>query len=159
MGAKRFSLILALTLSCYVWPDISNAQLTILHSFRDGSVPNDGGLPSRGLIQAPDGNFYGTTPASSNQHFNGTVYRLTLGGSVEIVHSFTKKERSSPGTSLLYYNGKLIGGIEREQRDGSVPSDGQFPADRLVVGSDNNLYGVTEAGGSADRGTIFRISP
>jgi hypothetical protein len=39
-----------------------NAQVTILHSFGDGSVPHDGALPNAALIQAPDGNFYGEPP-------------------------------------------------------------------------------------------------
>jgi len=34
---------------------------TLLHSFHDGSVANDGEMPLSAVIQASDGNFYGTT--------------------------------------------------------------------------------------------------
>jgi uncharacterized repeat protein (TIGR03803 family) len=39
--------------------------ITILHSFGDGSVTNDGLDPKSALIQLPDGNFYGTTSSGS----------------------------------------------------------------------------------------------
>ena len=48
-------------------------ELTTLHSF-DGS---DGANPSAGLIQATDGNFYGTTYYGGANN-DGTVFRLTL---------------------------------------------------------------------------------
>ena len=36
---------------------------TVLHSFGDNTVTNDGLHPVSALIQGADGNFYGTTPA------------------------------------------------------------------------------------------------
>ncbi len=40
----------------------SSGGMTILHSFGDGSVANDGLNPTAGLVQGLDGNLYGTTP-------------------------------------------------------------------------------------------------
>ena len=39
------------------------------------------------------------------------------------------------------------------------PTDGAQPKSALVPGSDGNFYSTTTRGGSADRGTIFRMTP
>jgi uncharacterized repeat protein (TIGR03803 family) len=155
------------------------AQLTILHSFGDGTVPNDGANPIAGLIQAPDNNFYGTTTeqAGNLYHGNGTVFRLTLGGSVTIVHGFAQGQHLDPFAALLYYNGELIGttpGISnlhhgtvfRTKLNGETVrwhefavTDGSDPVASVILGSDGNLYGTTSAGGIADAGTVFKLSP
>ncbi len=121
-------------------------QITILHSFGDQSVPNDGATPLSGLIQATDGNFYGTTSCGGStiaaDPFGlgyGCVYKITPSGSVTILHSF---------------------------RDGGVPGDGYSPSSMLVQASDGNLYGTTSIGGSTlpidpfnqGYGTIFKIT-
>jgi len=107
---------------------------TILHSFGDGSAPSDGTSPSGGLIQGPDGNFYGTTSpaildASSG---SGTFYRITPAGVLTVLHKFG---------------------------DGSTPNDGKYPGGSLTLGPDGNLYGTTSAGGSANFGTVFKVTP
>jgi uncharacterized repeat protein (TIGR03803 family) len=105
--------------------------VTVLHNFGDGTVTNDGATPLAGLIQAGDGNFYGTTSAGgSNQ--KGTVFEITLQGTVTILHSFA---------------------------DGSVANDGATPEAALVQSSDSNFYGTTFAGGTANQGTVFKITP
>ncbi|HUB67519.1 MAG TPA: choice-of-anchor tandem repeat GloVer-containing protein, partial [Candidatus Methylacidiphilales bacterium] len=107
--------------------------VTILHNFGDGSVPNDGQLPNAALIQASDGNFYGTTllgPVAGIGNY-GTVFKMTPQGVVTILHSFG---------------------------DGSVPNDGEWPQAALIQGSDGNLYGTTRLGGTAGDGTIFELS-
>lgn len=38
-------------------------------------------------------------------------------------------------------------------------SDGAYPLDKLLLGSDKNLYGTTSAGGSNNGGSIFKIVP
>ena len=48
-------------------------DLTTLHNFP--SFPDDGYLPSSALVQAGDGNFYGTTEIGG-AHGDGTVFRL-----------------------------------------------------------------------------------
>src|SRR5579864_8122017 len=56
----------------------------VLHSFAGG----DGSLPSVALIQATDGNFYGTTYYGGTSNA-GTVFKMTPSGAVTVVHSFT----------------------------------------------------------------------
>ncbi len=95
--------------------------------------PSDGGTPNAGLVQATDGNFYGTTyagGASGNcQGGCGTVYRITPGGTLTTLHSFD-----------LY--------------------DGASPTAALVQGTDGNIYGTTYGGGANQYyGTVFKITP
>jgi uncharacterized protein (TIGR03437 family) len=98
--------------------------LTTLYSFCS-QFPDcpDGYEPEAALIQATDGNFYGTTSggvfAVATPRNGGTVFKITPGGSLTTLHSFC-----------------LSCG------DGSNPTAG------LVQGSDGNLYGTTVGGGS-----------
>src|ERR1039458_2600712 len=101
--------------------------LTTLHSF-DGT---DGQGPSAGLIQATDGNFYGTTAGGgANGYGYGTIFKITPSGTLTTLHSF----------------------------DWSI--DGQGPGG-LIQATDGNFYGITEAGGDYGNGygTIFKITP
>ncbi|HEV3279657.1 MAG TPA: choice-of-anchor tandem repeat GloVer-containing protein [Terriglobia bacterium] len=105
--------------------------LTTLYSFCSHSGCTDGEFPSGSLIQATDGYFYGTTSAGGNSACVsgcGTIFKISPGGTLSILHSFD-------GT------------------DGSIPDAG------LVQGSDGNLYGTTQGGGANGNGTAFKINP
>src|ERR1700674_5498268 len=62
----------------------------VVHSFAGGS--SDGSpassAASAALIQATDGNFYGTTYYGGALNA-GTVYKMTASGAVTLLHSFT----------------------------------------------------------------------
>jgi uncharacterized repeat protein (TIGR03803 family) len=89
-------------------------KLTVLHSF--GSQNLDGLQPYSALVQASDGNFYGTTSAGGS-HNGGTVFRIAAAGKYTILHS--------------------INGFENE---------GGNPIAGLVQATDGNLYGTTVNG-------------
>lgn len=103
----------------------SAGNLTTLHSF--SGFPLDGAAPTVGLVQGADGNFYGTT-ASSNMHYQGTVFNLESTGNLTAA---------------------LLSGS---------PNEGAAPVAGLVQGSDGNFYGTTAAGGAHYRGTAFSLS-
>jgi len=157
----------------------SDAQLTILHNFGDGSAPDDGWSPEGGVIQGSDGNFYGTT------YENATVFQMTPSGTVTTLYAFTFGTYG-PASDLLEYGGNLIGTTElggivggqagsygtvfatplsgtttfwHEFKDGSVPDDGFAPYGSLILGSDGFLYGTTKLGGAHNKGTIYKIDP
>ncbi len=106
-----------------------DGTLTTFASFNtlNGRTPNDG------LIEANDGNFYGTTiyggtyccPGSI-----GTAFKMTPTGQITTVVSFTGQFGKFPGEN---------------------------PLAGLVQGSDGNLYGTCAYGGSQGGGNIFRI--
>ena len=62
----------------------TNGVLTPLYSFTGG---HDGGNPRGGLVQASDGNLYGTA-ADGGTNFDGTVFRITTNGDLHAVLFF-----------------------------------------------------------------------
>jgi uncharacterized repeat protein (TIGR03803 family) len=105
-------------------------QFSTLHTF-DGA---DGWIPS-GLIQASNGNFYGTaarggvdSAACPTGPGCGTVFGMTPVGELTTLYSFH-------------------GG------------DGSSPYGALVQGTDGNFYGTTAWGGASNNGTVFEITP
>ena len=96
-----------------------------------------GGQPEFSLLQAPDGNFYGTTSLGGTKG-GGTVFKMTPAGKLTVLYNFC---------SLINCN------------DGAT-------AGQLVLASDGNAYGFTVTGGAnchdlADIGcgTIFKPTP
>src|SRR5580704_8646669 len=61
---------------------VARAQYTVLHNF----LGPDGAAPG-GLIQATDGNFYGTT-VLGGAIGAGAAFRMTPAGVVTVLHSF-----------------------------------------------------------------------
>jgi len=107
-----------------------SGTLTTLYNF-DGP---HGASPAVGLVQASDGNFYGTTAGGGfpNSHCSfaascGTVFRVTPAGVLNVIHRFQE-------------------------------SDGANPEASLIEGTDGNLYGTTAQGGTYHDGTIFKIA-
>jgi len=82
--------------------------LTTLHSF-DGT---DGSLPYAGLVQATDGNFYGTTNGGG-ANGDGTVFEITPTGTLTTLHSFDDTDGDEPFAGLVQdTNGTLYGTTE-----------------------------------------------
>jgi uncharacterized repeat protein (TIGR03803 family) len=132
-----------------------------------------------GLIQASDGNLYGTSYLGGVDGA-GTVFRVTLAGQYTLLRSLgaTATDASLPYTGVVegpdhnLYGTTLRGGdndkgaIFRIGLDGNnfsiihhfTGANGENPEGALIVGSDGELYGTTLQGGSSNRGTIYRVS-
>jgi uncharacterized repeat protein (TIGR03803 family) len=65
----------------------AHATLTLSGLYAFTSATNSGEYPYWPLVQAGDGNFYGTT-AYGGQYGNGTVFRMTTNGTVTFPVSF-----------------------------------------------------------------------
>ena len=100
--------------------------LTTLYSF--GSTLADGAFPLAGLIQATDGNFYGTT-SSGGTHGEGMIFKITPGGTLTTLYSFT--------------------GV----------ADGYNQTAGLIMYTDGNFYGTTSSAAGTAQGTIFKMTP
>jgi uncharacterized repeat protein (TIGR03803 family) len=155
----------------------SSGLTLVLHSFN--SFLGEGAVPTAGLVQGTDGNFYGTT-ASGGEHFHGTVFRITPAGALTVLHSFSgyPGEGAVPFAGLVqgsdgnFYGTTAVGGVHFKgtvfniDAAGSLttlhsfsgsPAEGANPVAGLVQGSDGNFYGTTALGGTHLRGTVFNI--
>ncbi len=84
-------------------------NLTTLHSFCSKTNCTDGADPIAGLIQATDGNFYGTTQNGGTPGW-GTVFKITPTGALTTLHAFTLSDGGTPYGGLLQAtNGDLYG--------------------------------------------------
>jgi uncharacterized repeat protein (TIGR03803 family) len=69
----------------------------VLYSFTGGS---DGANSSSGLTLGEDGNFYGTT-LGGGATFDGTVFKITPGGVLTVLHSFNCTDGFEPVAGLI----------------------------------------------------------
>ena len=153
---------------------------SVLHAFAGGS---DGRAPTSALIQATDGNFYGTTNLGGPSDA-GTVFRMTSGGAVTVLHAFASgSDGQDPSSALIQatdgnFYGTMPSGGDGACEDGcgtvfkmtpggtvtilhafAGGSDGRFPFSALIQATDGNLYGTAKLGGPWDAGTVFQMSP
>jgi len=155
--------------------------LTTLYSFCAQGECTDGAEPAAGLVQAADGNLYGTT-FLGGANYAGTVFKITPSGALTSIHSFGSKESDGkfPYAGLVQAgDGDLYGttwgggansvgtvfritpsgALTTIHSFGSQPDDGQYPYAGLVEASDGSLYGTTFGGGAYAGGTVFKITP
>ena len=93
---------------------------------------SDGAYPDGALIADADGALYGTAEGGGPGPGSGTVFKLTPNGNG---YDFT----------LLY---TFSGGL-----------DGATPRSALLADNSGALYGTTEFGGAAGKGTVFKLTP
>src|ERR1017187_3960668 len=162
--------------------------LTTLYSFCYQSVCPDGTYPAAGLVQATNGDLYGTTYGSGANNGGGTVFKITPGGTLTTLYSFCSQTNCTdgayPSAGLVQAaNGDLYGttsggGAGGANSDGTVfkitpggtlttlynfcsqtnCADGVGPEAGLVQAANGNLYGTTY-GGANSYGTVFKITP
>lgn len=162
--------------------------LTTLHRFK----ATDGLEPGAGVVQAGNGNFYGTTSLGGNLSCAppdgcGTVFEITPGGTLRTLHNFDGSDGSFPAGGMVqardgnlygttYWGGTyLVGVVFRITLEGAVTTlynfcaqgnpctDGSYPARPLVQATDGDFYGTTDMGGDGSNceyacGTIFKIT-
>jgi uncharacterized repeat protein (TIGR03803 family) len=131
--------------------------LTTLYSFCSNTNCTDGANPQAGLIQATDGNIYGTT-YDGGANNDGTVFKITAGGTLTTLHSFAGTDGSNPDGGLLQAtNGTFYGtaNLAGANSDGTVfslaaglgpfvetrPTSGKVGAKVIILGT--NLTGAT----------------
>ena len=164
--------------------------LTSLQSFcgtaASGCVA--GQLPEAGLVQATDGNLYGTT-GGGGTNSQGTVFKITPSGTLTTLYNFCAQSGCADGlapysTLIQTTNGDLYGTTAEGGVNGlgtifkitlagtlttvysfcsqSGCTDGASPgAEALVQVTNGDLYGTTTGGGSfgQNTGVIFSVTP
>jgi uncharacterized repeat protein (TIGR03803 family) len=161
-----------------------SGKLTTLYSFCPQQNCPDGSQPLGALVQATDGNFYGTT-FSGGIYDYGTVFKITPEGTFTTVYSFCSggypcTDGSRPFAGLVQAGQSLYGttdsgGVGNYGTVFKVSSagildtlysfcsltfcnDGAFPVASLIQASDGNLYGTTTSGGAHNGGTAFKVT-
>jgi uncharacterized repeat protein (TIGR03803 family) len=111
--------------------------LTTLYQFCSNTDCSDGEQPAAGLVQAANGNLYGTTIYGGNLTCDppydfgcGTVFSITPGGEVKTLYSFCSLSNCA---------------------------DGEYPAG-LVQAANGTFYGTTFQGGANGSGTVFKLN-
>jgi uncharacterized repeat protein (TIGR03803 family) len=107
---------------------------TVLYSFCSNGG-TDGEEPSGNLVMDAGGNLYGTTRMGGSGG-SGTVFKVDLGGTETVLHSFCS-------------------------RGGSRCTDGEDPSGGLVMDAAGNLYGTTEVDlgpKGTGAGAVFKVT-
>jgi len=130
-----------------------------------------GAYPQGGLSMGLDGNFYGTTYQGGANHF-GTIFKVTPSGTQALLYSFQNtNDGAYPRTPPVQApDGDLYGAtgngtayvLYKLTPSGTFTIVATLPAlslSPLLVGTDGNLYGMTQYGGTFNRGTAFQFAP
>ena len=104
--------------------------LTTIYNFCGEAPCPDGETPDAGLVLGTDGNFYGTTSGGGSLSA-GTVFKITPSGALATLYAFCAQPNCP---------------------------DGAFPFAGLLLATDGNFYGTTYEGGSANQGTVFKLT-
>lgn len=163
-GAKECGTIFKIT---------TGGNLTTLYTFCSQPNCSDGVAPN-GLVQAANGDFYGTTSQGGNAlppYGAGTVFKMTANGSLTTLYTFCSQpncaDGGTPGGSLVratdgnFYGTTSTSGLGpgtffKITPAGTLTTLGYIagsPTGTLVQAKDGNFYGTTA------HGTIFKITP
>ena len=102
----------------------------VLYNF---NVIGNGNYPQAPIVAGPNGVFYGTTN-NGGVGGNGTVFEL-----------------APPASGQTAWTQKPIHAF--------MGPDGQTPDSSVLVGKDGVIYGVAADGGTADKGTVYMLTP
>jgi uncharacterized repeat protein (TIGR03803 family) len=126
-AAAALTFAAVLVLPVIIATQSAQAQTYTVVATFDGT---NGNSPLAPLVQATNGNLYGTT--QQNGFAYGTVFDVTTNGTLTSLYSFCPS--------------------------GPPCVDGSYPVAGLVLAANGDLYGTTESGGMDDSGTAFKIT-
>jgi uncharacterized repeat protein (TIGR03803 family) len=145
---------------------ITSFQLTTLYQFTN---EGDGQQPEAPLLQATDGNFYGTA--------SGHAFKVSPAGAFTSLgplplSGYSEAPLIQASNGNIYgvaYNGGTyeFGEVFEISRTGKMKgfhsfnpaSDGWDATAGMVQASDGNFYGTANGGGAVGDGLIYRLSP
>jgi uncharacterized repeat protein (TIGR03803 family) len=105
-------------------------QITTLNIFCKATPCVDGTHPV-GIMQASDGNLYGTTFGGGGPD-DGVLFRLTTSGGFTVLHTFCSLANCA---------------------------DGAWPTSSPIQGNDGSIIGTTVGGGISDGGIVWALTP
>ncbi len=153
----------------------TSGTLTVLRHLNSTA---DGTYPQSDLIQAKDGNFYGTC-YGGGQYGNGTIFKISSGGNYSVVKNFSVGvDGGYPYAGLMQNTDGNFYGITRAggaKSGGTIyklttagvytvihnidyANEGTTSSSVLVKGADGSLYAMTSLGGVFNYGIIFKTT-
>jgi uncharacterized repeat protein (TIGR03803 family) len=93
--------------------------LTTLYSFCSQANCTDGSYPGAGVVQATDGNFYGTT-SNGGAYAYGTIFEITPTGAFTVLYSFDGSDYTNPGRLVQGTDGNFYGYTGNEYFPGTI---------------------------------------
>ncbi len=161
-----------------IWSVTSGGGFTVLNTFTQAG---QGTTPEGGVVQARDGNFYGTTYAGGTNGYGALYQMVPSTGKLTILSEFTNGDPGGNpvGTLIEGVNGLLYGTAKYggTDNDGTVfvatpPTGvattlaeitgglaGIYPQSDLIQANDGNFYGTAAQGGTNNLGTFFQVTP
>jgi uncharacterized repeat protein (TIGR03803 family) len=156
-----------------------SGTLTIIYNFCSLASCADGANPYTSLIQASNGDLYGTTYYGGANN-NGTLFKITTSGTLTTLYSFCSLASCADGTgpegqlaedstgniygTANYGGANNLGTVFKFSTAGKLTTllsfndvDGAYPAGGLIA-VNGVLYGTAEFGGSSGDGTVFKIT-
>lgn len=148
-----------------------SGKLTTLHTF----AATDGDYPHTGVIEAPNGLFYGTA-SSGGANNDGTVFTIDSSGTFNTLYNFSGADGINPSAMLLasdgnFYGTTLYGGTTYPRGsvfeitpDGVLTNlhtfDGRHGKNPygLVQDTNGTFYGTAYFGGADNDGILFSVS-
>jgi uncharacterized repeat protein (TIGR03803 family) len=150
---------------------------TMLYSFTGGA---DGAYPISAVVQDKKGNLYGTTTQGGSAGA-GVVFKLDPTGKETVLHNFTGGTDGVDPVGGLYLDksGNLYGTTSQGGTSNcgilfklspkgketilhtftGAANDGKYPTyTSVLMDEQENIYGVTEEGGSAGGGVLYKLS-
>jgi uncharacterized repeat protein (TIGR03803 family) len=156
--------------------------VTSLYNFCSETYCDDGDLPVAGVVQAANGDLYGTATGGGAYGNNGTVFEITSANVFTALYSFclfncANPEDSPRGGLVLATDGNFYGTVTY---DGAIykitPSgsftwlytfgsgaggccpDGEYVYAGLMQHTNGSFYGTANGGGTYNEGTVFSFS-
>jgi uncharacterized protein (TIGR03437 family) len=126
---------------------------------------------SNGLVQASDGDFYGTTFTNDDPTLYGVVFRVTPAGALTVLYTFAPPNGAYPEAPLIQGTDGNLYGTTSAGGPGNAPvafkittgggftvvadlTFGYLPQTALLQATDGNFYGVAPG-----KNLVFKMTP
>ena len=175
MSSQTFRLLLwTVIVNCAYSVGAVQYSLKTVASF----TGDNGGIPVGRLISDSGGNLYGTTQQGTNN--SGTIFEVAVGSNnVITLGTFNGINGSQPAAGLIFDSaGGLVGTTTQggfNYRQGTVfqwsslthqisvvaefdGTHGGISSEPVIADASGNLFGTTDAGGTFNQGTIFKVA-